>query len=130
MTGVLTYPLATPVVVGWLTTQFAGSGVVVATKVPNPRPAELVKPRRVGGPARNLVLDAPMFLFECWSTTGPAAEQLCELTRGYVLAFNGETFGGVWCSHVDEIGGPVDFPDPDSAQPRWTYSAQLLLRQL
>jgi hypothetical protein len=127
MVEVIAFPSAEAVAVGYVQDRLTARGIVatVATKVPAVRPELMVKPRRIGGPRANLVTDAPMMVFDCWAPTEIAAEDLARVVRAEVLAMPGQSDV---CSHVDEVGGPVNQPDPDSNSPRYVFTVILHLR--
>lgn len=89
-----------------------------STKVPNPRPAKLVRVTRVGGSKRNVALDAPIVLFECWSTDEISAQALGAKVRAFVSAMD---------EYEYEASGLINFPDPETSNPRYQFTAGLIL---
>ncbi|MEU3599891.1 hypothetical protein ABZ714_14365 [Streptomyces sp. NPDC006798] len=122
---VIAFPDAEALVIAYLKTKI--SGVTIATKVPNPRPAngKLIKVTRVGGSKLRLNADSPVLAFECWGLTSIEASDLCRTARAYVNAMPGETVNGTWVFRVREVGGPVFFPDLDTDIPRYQFSAAI-----
>lgn len=120
---VIAFPDAEAVLVTYLKTKIAG--VSISTKIPDPRPTKLIKVTRVGGSKLRLNADSPMLAFECWGSTSVEASALCRQARAYVDAMAGETVNGVWVFKVREVGGPVYFPDPDTALPRYQFSVAI-----
>lgn len=117
--------------VDWLTTRLTGYSagpVVVATKVPNPRPDRFVKVTRTGGHQRDLITDLVQVTVECWAATDPDAADLARLVRAYVWMLAGTEAAGTWVRIVTEVGGPVAFPDPETNNPRYQFTAELNIR--
>jgi hypothetical protein len=127
MVEVIAFPSAEAIAVGYVRSRLTDRGVAatVATKVPAVRPAYLVKVRRIGGVTANLVTDAPMLVFDCWAPTEIAAEDLSRVVRAEILAMPGQSDS---CTHVDEVGGPVNQPDPDSNSPRYVFTVIIHIR--
>lgn len=130
MTEVIVFPDAEGLICDWLPGELADRGrtVTVSTKVPNPRPSEFVRVIRAGGPQLNLVQDRPTLIVEAWAATESAAASLAELSRALIKSTAGTVIGGVTVYRVDELGGPNNNPDPDSAQARYTVTLSMLLR--
>lgn len=86
--------------------------MTVASRVPNPRPAECVVLYRTGGTMRDLVTDQPQITVEVRAKT----EERCALVIGVVRALLWELEGQVLEGHqvytVDEFAGPANLPDP------------------
>lgn len=128
---VIAFPSAEAVCVAYLKAELAARGetATVATKVPVPRPARLVKVRRLGGVQYDTVTDAPMVAFDCWAADEIAAEALAGLVRALVSAIpDREVPGGFVCCDVEEGGGPVNQPDPDTNYPRYTFFVMMHVR--
>lgn len=105
-----------------------GVGVAVGTRVPNPRPASLVRVERTGGPRLNLVTDGAQISVECWAPTEKAAHDLAQLCRAVVNDARGRAFSGVAVYRVTEFSGPQLEPDADSEHPRYRQTFQLSTR--
>lgn len=125
MTEPVLFPDAEALLVAYLGGLLA---VPVSTKVPNPRPASFVRLRRVGGARRDLVTDSPVLVFECWAATETEAERLAATARAHVGALEQTTVSGVYVRSVEEVGGPVPFPDPATDTPRYQFTARLNLK--
>lgn len=107
----------------------AALGKPTGTRVPNPRPADgFLVIRRVGGPRLNLVADNPTVAIEAWHDTDAEAHDLCQLARSLVYAMRGEVHSGTAIYRVSEFGGPTDFPDPLSDQPRYSCTLSIGVR--
>lgn len=124
------FPDAESVVVAFLKAQLTARSdeAKVGTKVPAVRPARLVRVSRTGGILRNLVTDSPQLTFECWDANEVAASDLCKLVRAIIHAAPQLTLTGAVCNRVQEVGGPVSFPDPDTSNPRYQFTAALDLQ--
>lgn len=96
----------------------------VASRVPDPRPAEWVQIRRIGGTQLRPVRDRPHVDVWAWAQTDPVAWQLADLLRRSIHALAGTTLLGMPVYRVDEILGPRSFDDPETGSPRiWaTYA--------
>jgi hypothetical protein len=126
---VVAFPDAEAVAVAWLAGKL-GAGVDTATKVPNPRPpAGVCRVRRTGGPGRiDLVTDDAQLTFECWAATEGAASDIARLAHAHMHAAAGETVAGAFIRKVTDIGGPSNFPDPESDSPRYQFTVGVRLR--
>jgi hypothetical protein len=100
------------------------SDVVVATKVPHPRPARFIRILRTGGSTPNLVTDEATIVVETWSQSEVDAVHLAQLCRGLLRAL--DTVEEVQFYRVDSYSAPANLPDPASAQVR--YTAQYAVR--
>jgi hypothetical protein len=100
-------------------------GVTVATNVPNSRPVKLVRVRRRGGPRRDVVLETPLLLVDCWAAEEVVASDLARLAAGVFASLQGQTVAGSHITHAEILGGPSNDPDPDSASPRYSFTGQL-----
>lgn len=103
-------------------------GVDVVSRVPNPRTAEFLLVRRVGGVTGTLVTDNATLVVEAWSDSAAAAHDLLQLARAHLHALAGSVVGGHTVYRVAEIAGPADLPDPESNQARHTMTVQVSLR--
>lgn len=91
--------------------------VPVSTKVPNPRPMEFVRAWRTGGVGGNRILDRPMITVTVTAKSSTRALELANLCRDASLARGAE-----------EITGLYFDPDPDTGDPRYTYTHQRTVR--
>jgi len=103
-------------------------GVTVFSRPQNPRPSEQVVIRRVGGTARDLVTDAPLFTVEAWAQDDERAERLCNLARFALHSLPRSSSLGVPFYTVVEIAGPAFLPDPETDLPRYSCTVQVALR--
>jgi hypothetical protein len=106
--------------VAWL--KRARDGVSVSTKVPNPRPSEFVRVRRMGGTRRNLVQEQALIFIECWGPSDYAAFLLAQDVWAWMDALDGEP----WC-HSTGLASPLSNSDPDTGQDRYTFTANMLV---
>lgn len=97
----------------------------VATKVPDPRPAALVRVMRTGGPRRAVNIEAAQITVQTWAGTEVAAAELAQRVRGLIHA--AESFGTVEVLKVDEFSGPQNLPDPLTALPRYSFTMSITL---
>lgn len=101
------------------------SPVKVATEVPSTRPDELVKVSLTGGFEPNPVTEWSQLTFECWAKDSVRASEICRLVKAHLKAMAGETVVGVFVRRVRTVGNPVSFPDPETASPRYQYTAEI-----
>ena len=123
----LEYPDAMAVVVGYLGPAMTAAGrtVAVRSRVPNPRPAELITITRTGGPELNLVTDGAQLTVDVWAASQPAVWDITAIARR-LLHDAPQAVADV--HRVVEIGGPQDLPDPVSNSPRVTFNLQVQTR--
>jgi hypothetical protein len=114
------------ITVAYLRAQFASRGetAIVGSKIRDPRPPKFVKVRLMGGFRPDQGRYAPMITFECWAGDDIAAEALGSLTEALVDAMPDLLDA---CTHVVQVGGLVDQPDPDSGSPRYVFTKQIYL---
>ncbi|MFT4081187.1 MAG: hypothetical protein QM638_01245 [Nocardioides sp.] len=100
------------------------TGLTFATRVPNPRPSGEAYGRvtRSGGSPRNLIQSDPRVLVECWAPDDVAAFDLARLAYGHLWANYGGS--GVWGGRIS-LTEPVNYPDPDTASPRYQFIATI-----
>lgn len=94
---------------------------VVATRIPNPRPALLVRVGRVGGEQLNLIQERPVVLFECWAADDLASWQLAKKVWGLVQGRTILEIAGLELSGRS-LSTPVNYPDPVSNLPRYQFT--------
>lgn len=102
--------------------------VAVVSRVPDPRPAQLVQVRRVGGNALLPVRDSARMDIWAWAPTDTDAMGLALAVRAAVWALAGTNLlGGVVCYRVQEFMAPRLDEDPITGSPRaWaTYALDL-----
>lgn len=119
----VSFPVVEGVVTSFLNAEFTSRAepARAGTKVPAER-GPFVKVTRVGG-TRSLVHEDVMVTFECWAKKTPDAANLARLTRALVGSLD---TGAVWFRR--EVGGPAFFPDPQSDDPRYQFTALLRTR--
>lgn len=103
-------------------------GVVpVTSRVPSPRPPELVQVRRVGGTQLRPVRDQPRVDVFAWAATDPRANELADTVRNAIHLLAGTQTLGPVVYRVDETMGPRQLDDPLTGSPRvWTtYSISI-----
>jgi hypothetical protein len=124
------FPDVEALLVDHLTARYAalGESASVHTAVPNPRPERFTLVPRLGGVARNVVVDTPTIGVECWAATEAQALALCQLTRAIIRAMPGTVVGGVMFYSVGELAGPTKLRDPASDQARYIYTPTLTCR--
>lgn len=110
----------------------------VVTRVPDPRPARMVRVTRNDRKARldvedregrrgaHLALDRPRLVLECTDDAG-FAHELAANVRALVTAAAPGYIGEVWCDDVDDAGGEND-TDPETDAPRYTIVVDLIVR--
>ena len=103
--------------------------VDAATVVPDPRPAEFVRPSRVGGTA-DLVTDNPMVTFFVWGASWGDAQALAQLVRQRVMSTDrlGPANDPIIVYRIDEVGGLSRAPDPPDGSPCYQFTVQIKLR--
>ena len=124
------FPDVEALLVDYLTSEFTGRGesATVHVTVPHPRPAAFVIVPRIGGQARNFVVDTPTIGVEAWAGTDQRALELCQLARAFIRALPGQTLAGTMFYSVGEFAGPTRLPDPLSQQSRYIYTPTLTCR--
>lgn len=129
MAEAIAFPDAEAVAYSWLTAQLAARSdtAAVGTMKPGDGTTRFVRVLRVGGPRRNMVQDDAMVVFDCYDAEQVDASNLATLVRALVGAMVGETVDGHMVYDVTEVGGPANLPD-EFGNPRYTYTAQILLR--
>lgn len=102
-------------------------GVPVVTRVPDPRPAEFVQVRRVGGTAE-LVWDRPRIDVFAWAPDDEIAHDLGMAARAALHDLQGTSVLGVPCYQVEEFLGPRRADDEPTGTPRIWLTLDLSLR--
>lgn len=105
-----------------------GDDAEVHQRVPDPRPARFVTIVRGGGPRDSLVVDRPTIFVEAWAQTDADAHDLAQLARALIHTMTGAAHDGIAVYRIDEFSGPATLPDPDSGQPRATFTLSLRVR--
>lgn len=135
MAETLVAPDAVALSIAWLAQELPDmpdqTPVTVTRAVPNPRPPTFVTVRLIGGEGRNgsnVPLDRPQVAIEAWAQTPAQAHDLAQNARAVMHAARGVVHAGTQVYRVEEMGAPVDLPDPLSHQPRVTFSLLLTVR--
>lgn len=136
----IVFPDIEKVLVDFLSAQLAAVAdtAVVVTKVPDSRPTRMVRVVRDDRKVRldsedrekrrgsHLVLDRARIVFECTDDDGNAAG-LAALVRGILNAAAPGYVGTVWCDYFEDAGVEND-TDPATAAPRYSFTADLIVR--
>lgn len=110
------------------------AGTVVATQIPRTAtgelrfPARMVRVTRTGGVMFSPAHDRPTVLVECWASTSTEAWGLVGLCRAEMASWDDEAAAGAWLTHRAEVSGPVNYPDPRTADPRYQFVHELQIR--
>lgn len=120
------FPDTAAVVTTYLAAQLGG--IHVGTVVPTPRPGTFVVARRLGGIARNRVVDEPLIGVECWAADDAAAQDLAQRCRALLHALEDSFVGAVFVYRIEDAGGPADLPDPLSDNPRYVFTLRIAVR--
>jgi hypothetical protein len=99
-------------------------GVKVANAVPADRPNDLIVLERTGGQTPNRVTDQPYITYQVWSDTKTKAFILASKVFAQVCA-TPERSLSVSVRRVLTVGGLVNFPDPDTRNPRYQFTVAL-----
>ncbi|MFF7171090.1 hypothetical protein [Streptomyces pseudovenezuelae] len=128
MAAPVEFPDAVDVVRGYLREALLARGldVPVRTRVPDPRPAQLVRIERVGGSRLDRITDRPRLDVECWGPDEGAVADLVKVVRALVFAIPG--WRGAVAYDVVDVGGPNTAPDPVSGQERSSFAVEVSLR--
>ncbi|ATL65141.1 hypothetical protein [Nocardia terpenica] len=129
MTGLVVYPAVESLVVAYLARTLAArtDQVVVATKVPAPRPDRLVRVTAAGGGNDRFVLASRLVIVECWDIREPGAADLAELCHALLLAARRDPAEPAIRNTVT-VGAPVNHPDPDTHHARYQCTVSIDLR--
>ncbi len=121
----VTFPDVVAFLTGHLATELAPTypGIVVASQVPNPRPAQWVRVQRTGGTILNRVVDNPIVVIEAWDNAGdPQAMELAQAARSILHELSRQVTAAGHIGNMAEAAGPANLPDPGSRQPRATLT--------
>lgn len=129
MIEVITFPDVEAVAQDYLRGELtaAGDSAQVVTEIPKSRPARMVKLIRTGGARVNLVLEDAQLTVECWDTRRDGAHDLAQIVRGLLWAMP-DRYPAVTTYRVQELGGIAELPDPDTANPRYTFTVIITIR--
>lgn len=126
-TPALLFPDAVAAVIGHLD---AALDVPVSHSVPSPRPASFATVQRTGGTAAtHRITEDAQITVEAWAATHPAASDLAQLARYHIQTMQDTTTAsGVRVYRIRDLTGPADLPDPESEQPRHTFTVLIQIR--
>lgn len=113
------------ILLGAKVSQVLGSTIPASTRVPNPRPAEFLVVRRIGGSARDLTTDVPVIQVEGWANTESRASLISQVARQVIWWVQDINGLSIWLD--EEVVGPVSYPD-GSTQARYTGSYAIAVR--
>lgn len=99
-------------------TSLGSLGVPVVTKVPATRPTSFIRVSSAGGGRANLVQGRPFIIVECWAGNTVDAADLASRAWGVMEATYGPDV---------PMTMPTDFPDPESGQARYQFTAQPII---
>lgn len=119
------YPDAERLVIAYLSPI---AGVLVATRVPRPRPNRWVQVRRSGGTITKFVQDQPRIDLFAWGADEADSHDLCMTVRAAIHALAGTVMLGVACYRVEEFLGPNRADDLETGAARMWMTVQLNLR--
>jgi hypothetical protein len=122
----VSFPDPTALLIAYLTPLL--DPVAVVSRVPDPRPTQLVQVRRTGGNALPPVRDSARMDVWAWAAVDHDAMTLGLTVRSAIWALAGTTLlGGVPCYRVQEFMAPRLDEDPTTNSPRaWaTYTLDL-----
>ena len=127
---VVIFPDIEQLLVDYLNTELPNRGyeVSVHTQIPNPRPETFVTVPRVGGPARNRVVDMATISCDSWAIRPKQAHDLAQMVRGVINALPGKALDGYPIYRVTEFTGPGNLPDTQSQHARYTQAFSILVR--
>lgn len=132
MAEVLISPDVESLVVAYLKAALTARGftVAVGTKIRSPRPAGFVQVLRLGGVERDRFTDSPLIVVHSWAESDVAASALARTAQALLKAApDAYLMGGSTIDRYIEVGGVQNNPDPDTANPRYSFSAQLDIRK-
>lgn len=114
MTDLVVMPDSEQLVIDYLTEvlPLLGFSAVVATRVPNPRPASSVAVIRTGGVSPTMVSDMAEISIDYRDHSESGAASLAQAGRAALKALAGQIFRGVMVYRIDEASGLSNYPDP------------------
>ena len=99
--------------------------VPVKTRVPASRPTEFVRAWRTGGAAVNRIIDRPIITVQAWAASDPRAAELAGQCRDIVYNASSQM---LLVRGIEEVSGLYYDPDPDTNNPRYTFTFQATVR--
>lgn len=100
----------------------------VRKRVPDPRPAEFYRLVRTGGVSANRIVDEAQIAVESWANDEDRAMELAQQARAALHNARGLAWADAIVSHVGELAGPSQLPDPESGQQRVTQTFTVHVR--
>lgn len=100
----------------------------VGTRVPNPRDDAFWRVLATGGDRRNMVADDATVTVESWAQTEVQASLMARTVRAVLESLGGTTQDGTVVYRARSFSPPVNLPDPESAQIRYTSTGVITLR--
>ena len=125
MVEVVQFPSVESLVRAYLAPKLPGSRV--ATRIPNPREARMVRLQAVGGSRRGLALSSRLLIVQCWDSSEPATAALAETVSAIVFAAEHDP-DVPEIRRVRSVGEPSSFPDPGTSLPRYQFTVSLDIR--
>lgn len=114
-----------------MVTELDVTGATVGTRVPDPMPLIMVRLSRTGGTRTSPVSELVQVSVDVWADTEEIAHDAAQTVRTqvYEMQHTDHTLGRIPVYQVDEIGGPVLLPDPNTAhKPRYVATYELHTR--
>ena len=96
----------------------------VATKLPNPRPAQFVRVTRAGGARRNVAQSGSRVIVECWAASETDAWALC--VAAYDALDDLDVDPGELPFMSVDLSDPVNYPDTATGSPRYQFIATII----
>lgn len=121
----MTFPDAEAMVRQHLLSVAYREGARVFTRVPNQRPDNFLRVWRSGGAAMNRVVDMPLITVESWGEDDTIAASNANLARERLLS---HAVDMPLVRRVSERVGPYYDPDPVSGAARYSFTAELVVR--
>jgi len=117
------FPDTEAVVVTYLNSrlQSAGSAARASTRVPNPRPASLVRVMRTGGTLRSVSHEDSHITVECWAASSVDAISLTRQVAAWLSELD-QSGCHVPQGHTGWVGRPVYLEDPTAEVPRYVMT--------
>lgn len=102
-----------------------GISVAVRTRVPNPRPPRMIRISLADTGRQTIGHFSSRLIVECWSPTEVEAATLARTAYAETMALAGEDTAAYWVADVVDVGGPVNFPEPEVG-PRYQFTVDIL----
>lgn len=118
----LVFPDGKALLIAWLKEQ---TGLIVASKVPDPRPDEFIKVQDVETNRVDRHIREVSFTLEFWAQSTPRAYGMGSVVLAYFEIL--DEVNGVQVYRPRDWGPPVELPD-ESGQPRYTATVSFRLK--